>query len=324
MNIIGILMALTLRLAYISLPLYMLKLMSDRSPITRYYFRLGVYISAMGLCSIWGVIVSIAMTLMGKRYDINFIVSRTFYKVISKVMGITCTVDGEHHLDTRPAVLVGNHQSMLDIVFLGRIFPRRTSVMAKKELQWTPLLGQYMLLSGAVFVDRGSNKNAVAALAAAGADMKTRGISLWMFPEGTRHSSKESDLLPFKKGAFHLAVQAGVPIVPVVCENYWELYHSGVFEPGNFKIKVLPPIPTDRLTTADIPDLITRTRDAMLVALREISGDSIGSDVGSTPVASAIELPETPTASLPNESKDVSGGETEVSEDEGVLVDRPL
>jgi lysophosphatidate acyltransferase len=120
MNIIGILMALTLRLAYISLPLYLLKLMSDRSPITRYYFRLGVYVSAMGLCSIWGVIVSIAMTLMGKRQDINFIISRTFYAVISKVMGITCTVDGEHHLDTRPAVLVGNHQSMLDIVFLGR------------------------------------------------------------------------------------------------------------------------------------------------------------------------------------------------------------
>lgn len=57
-----------------------------------------------------------------------------------------------------------------------------------------------------------------------------------MFPEGTRHSARESGMLPFKKGAFHLAVQAGVPIVPVVCQNYWHLYHKGVLEPGKLKI----------------------------------------------------------------------------------------
>jgi len=266
------------------------------------------------------------MTLIGRRFDINYVVARSFYAIISRVIGITYTVEGEHHLDTKPAVLLGNHQSMLDVIFLGRIFPHQASVMAKRELLWAPLLGQYMQLSGAVFVDRRNNKNAVAALAAAGADMKTKGISLWMFPEGTRHSSKESDLLPFKKGAFHLAVQAGVPIIPVVSQNYWPLYHKGVFEPGDLKIKVLPPIPTDMLTTADIPDLIIRTRDAMLVALREISGGPTESrQVGLTTslTESTPQLSE-PTMPKPSENKDGSAGDTEASEDEGVLVDRPL
>ena len=120
MNILGILMTLALRLAYVSLPLYLLKLMSDQSPITRYYFRLGLYVSTVGVCSIWGVATSIVMTLIGRRFDINYVVARTFYAIISRVIGITYTVEGEHHLDTKPAVLLGNHQSMLDVIFLGR------------------------------------------------------------------------------------------------------------------------------------------------------------------------------------------------------------
>jgi lysophosphatidate acyltransferase len=109
--------------------------------------------------------------------------------------------------------------------------------MAKKELQWTPLLGQYMTFSGAVFVDRGNNSRAVQSLRAAGEAIKARGTSLWMFPEGTRSLRPQPDLLPFKKGAFHLAIQAGVPVVPVVCEHYWSLYHSKVFETGVLKIR---------------------------------------------------------------------------------------
>lgn len=109
--------------------------------------------------------------------------------------------------------------------------------MAKKELQWTPLLGQFMTLSGAIFVDRGNNAKAVKSLASAGQTMKARRTSLWVFPEGTRSSKEQSDLLPFKKGAFHLAVQAGVPITPVVCENYWRLYHAGILGQGKLKIR---------------------------------------------------------------------------------------
>ena len=177
--------------------------------------------------------------------------------------------------------------------------------MGKKELQWTPLLGQFMTLSGAIFVDRGNNARAVQSLRAAGEAMKARETSLWMFPEGTRSMRAQPDLLPFKKGAFHLAVQAGVPIVPVVCENYWRLYRKGVFESGVLKIKgagssipplmlnlltsyvhsmiVLPPISTADLTTDDVPALAARVRELMLAALREISTPAPSVPAASTP-----------------------------------------
>lgn len=127
------------------------------------------------------------------------------------------------------------------------MFPKRTSIMAKKSLQWTPLLGQWMSLSGAVFIDRGNNAQAIRSLSAAGETIKARHTSLWMFPEGTRSMREHNDLLPFKKGAFHVAVEAGIPIVPVICENYWKLYRKGVFESGTIKIKGMWCRPASRM-----------------------------------------------------------------------------
>ena len=93
------------------------------------------------------------------------------------------------------------------------------------------------MASGAVFIDRGNNTTAVESLKAAGDFMKKHVTCLWLFPEGTRSMRRHHDLLPFKKGAFHAAVQAGVPVTPVVCENYWRLYHKGHLESGVLKIR---------------------------------------------------------------------------------------
>ncbi|PIL37422.1 hypothetical protein GSI_01116 [Ganoderma sinense ZZ0214-1] len=258
-------------LVYVSLPVFALKTFADSNPFARYYVRIGLYLSTLGVCSIWGVICSITMGIAGRRFDVFYVIARSFYFLASRVIGIRLIVEGEEHLDTRPAVLVGNHQSMLDILYLGRIFPRRASIMAKKELQWSPFLGQFMTLAGAVFVDRGNNARAVRSLTAAGEIMKQRKSSLWLFPEGTRSMRPYPDMLPFKKGAFHTAVQAQVPIVPVICENYWRLYRKGVFENGTLRVKVLPPVPTEGLTAADVPDLAIRVHDMMVESLREIS-----------------------------------------------------
>jgi len=121
--------------------------------------------------------------------------------------------------------------------------------MAKKELKWMPLLGQFMTLSNAVFVNRSKRQDAVAVFAKVAQTMKEKSVcflslslsspkllladsqslkklSLFIFPEGTRSASPTPSLLPFKKGAFHLAVQAQLPIVPIVCENYSGIYSS--------------------------------------------------------------------------------------------------
>jgi len=147
-------------------------------------------------------------------------------------------------------------------------------------------------------------------------------ISLWIFPEGTRYLSEEPDLLHFKKGAFYLAVQgmplcyslitlliyltAGVPVVPVICQDYYHLFNGKTrFRRGNLRIKgihtpslfassimtlaVLPPIPTTGLTAADVPALMEKTRGMMLQTLRELS---------SLPTAAPLHAVSSPTPLL--------------------------
>jgi lysophosphatidate acyltransferase len=94
-----------------------------------------------------------------------------------------------------------------------------------------------MVIAGTVFVDRGNSLLAIQALKSAGQMMASLGLRLMMFPEGTRHSTDTPDLLLFKKGGFHLAIQTGTPIIPIVAENYWWLYHKNVFESGKMKVR---------------------------------------------------------------------------------------
>jgi lysophosphatidate acyltransferase len=96
-----------------------------------------------------------------------------------------------------------------------------------------------MTLSGSVFIDRTNSNDARAAMAGAANEITRKRQSVYMFPEGTRSYSKEPMLLPFKKGAFHLAVQAGVPIVPVIAANYSDvLYVKGwTFKSGTIPVK---------------------------------------------------------------------------------------
>ncbi|KIK64758.1 hypothetical protein GYMLUDRAFT_39718 [Collybiopsis luxurians FD-317 M1] len=257
-------------LAYISLPVLFIRTVSSSSPRGQYYVRRGLYLSCMTAIATWGVAVAATLSLTGHRYDVNWVIARAFYALAGSVLDINIEVEGEEHLRTKPAVLLSNHQSMLDILFVGRLMPKRTSIMAKKSLQFTPL-GPFMIMSGAVFIDRGNNARAVRSLDAAGQLMKDREISLWMYPEGTRHLSEQPSMLPFKKGAFHLAVQAGIPIVPMVTENYWRVYRDGWFGKGVIRVRVLPPISTQGMTPDDVPELTKRVRDLMMDALRDIS-----------------------------------------------------
>ncbi|KAL0950055.1 hypothetical protein HGRIS_010062 [Hohenbuehelia grisea] len=257
-------------LAYLSLPALLLRMLGARSPTVRYYTRVGLYLGAISVVATTSIVVAIGMSVVGQRHNINYVTARMFYYLAGTLLDIDFDVEGEEHLQTRPAVLMGNHQSMLDVLALGRVFPKHGSIVAKKELRLTPV-GPFMAMSRSIWLDRGNNARAVRSLEAAGETMQREKISLWIFPEGTRHLSKTPDMLPLKKGGFHLAIQAGIPITPVVTESYWHLYRKGAFESGKLKIRVLPPIPTTGLTAADVPALATRVRDQMLAALREIS-----------------------------------------------------
>jgi lysophosphatidate acyltransferase len=208
-------------LAYVSVPYLILKYATDTNPTARYYFRVVVYYSALGFCSVWGMIVAAGMSLAGHRFDINWVVARSFYTLAGKLLDIKFVVEGEEHLDTKPAVLVGNHQSGLDILFLGRYVPfpialpspshvkliRRHSFPFladspnRRVIQDFPeacvyhgqegagvgsVVGRISLASGAVFVDRRNNTAAVESLKAAGDFMKKNTQPLVVIPR--RHT----------------------------------------------------------------------------------------------------------------------------------------
>lgn len=257
-------------LAYISLPIILLRSIAASSPIGRYYVRFALYIGTLVSVASCSIVAAAGMFVIGRRFDVNYIVARTFYAITKRTFALQIEVEGEEHLSTRPAVLMANHQSILDVVVVGRLMPKQSSIMAKKSLQYSPL-GPFMTMAGAIFIDRGNNAQAIRSLEAAGETMKNEKVSIWMFPEGTRHMSEAPDMLPLKKGGFHLAINAGIPIIPIVTENYWRIYRRGVFDEGTIKVRVLPPISTVGLTPADVGSLTTRVRDQMLEALREIS-----------------------------------------------------
>lgn len=138
-----------------------------------------------------------------------------------------------------PAVYVVNHQSTMDVMVMGAMYPSNCVSLAKKSLKYVPLLGQYMTLIGTIFVDRSNPQKAISTLQQASETLKSKNLSVLVFPEGTRARLNETTMLEFKKGAFHIAVGGELPIVPVVISRYGDLYDSKKkkFEGGEVVIK---------------------------------------------------------------------------------------
>ncbi|KAG2013249.1 1-acylglycerol-3-phosphate O-acyltransferase [Coprinopsis cinerea AmutBmut pab1-1] len=297
-------------LAYMSVPIFLLKSLAQASPLARYYLRSVAYAGTMATVASCSIFIAATFNILGKKHDVNHWVARFFYETASRALNVRVEVEGEEYLSSRPSVMMANHQSFLDILILGRLFPKQASIVSKKSLQFSPL-GPFMTMSGAVFIDRGNNSRAVKSLNDAGNLIKKLKISIWMFPEGTRHLSEKNEMLPLKKGGFHLAINAGIPIVPIVAENYHHLYHKGFFGEGVIKVKVLPPIPTVGLTAADASSLAVRVHEVMEGALREISRPDSNEKDRKQPQTIAApseqEKASPPSVSPETPSSDISG-----------------
>jgi len=163
------------------------------------------------LCSAFGLV---AVLLLGRRMDHVYRFARTFCGGVARMMGWKIRVDHDRLDAWKPCVFVGNHQSIMDVLVLGSVVPRRTVAVGKRELTKIPLFGWFFVRSGNLVIDRGNSEAARKMLAAAGRRLKDEGLSVWFMPEGHRNAGPE--LLPFKTGAFRLAAAAGVPVVPVV------------------------------------------------------------------------------------------------------------
>ncbi|KAI4143171.1 MAG: hypothetical protein L6R39_004685, partial [Caloplaca ligustica] len=174
---------------------------------------LAAYASLL-LCATYGVLVSLLLRPLGKHRLAQHLTARAFNFLMALTTNVRFViVSGESYLSaSRPCVIVGNHQSELDVLLLARIFPPYCSVTAKASLRRIPVLGWFMALSGTVFIDRGNSTSARAAFSGAVQEMLEHRQSVFIFPEGTRSYARGPELGMFKKGAFHLAVQAQVDV----------------------------------------------------------------------------------------------------------------
>jgi HAD superfamily hydrolase (TIGR01490 family) len=189
----------------------------------------------------------------------------------SALAGVRLHVRGAEHLATRPAVFLFNHQSRLDVIILAKLLRGGFTGVAKRELANSPGFGLMFRLADVAFVDRANAAQAHRALEPAVRKLRD-GISLVIAPEGTRSATPA--LGPFKKGAFHVAMQAGVPIVPIVIRNAGELMWRGAstIRAGTVQVTVLPPIPTVGWTVQELDKHVQEVREQYLATLTDWSG----------------------------------------------------
>ena len=174
-----------------------------------------------------------------------------------RLSGARVEVRGREHLDPKESyVFVINHRSYLDTATAFCYLGRRIGLLAKKELLKVPILGYGMGYVNIMAIDRSNRARAIETVQAATERLRS-GVSFAVFAEGTR--ARPGQFLPFKKGAFYMAMEAGVPIVPVAMKNTDVLMGkgTGVARSGTIEMVILEPIPTEGLSTdEDVEQLI--------------------------------------------------------------------
>jgi putative phosphoserine phosphatase/1-acylglycerol-3-phosphate O-acyltransferase len=199
---------------------------------------------------------------------------------------VSVSSGGEHLWSSRPCVFVFNHQSKLDPIILMKLLRGGFTGVAKKEAANVPGFGQFFRLAGVAFIDRGDTTQAKRALKPAVAKVRDEGLSLVLSPEGTR--SPTPRLGPFKKGAFHIAMQAGVPMVPIVMRNVGEVMWRGsqTLHAGTVEVAVLAPLDTAEWSAATIDEHVAHVRGLFLDTLAAWPGESRPTLRDAPPVAS--------------------------------------
>lgn len=193
-------------------------------------------------------------------------------RMIQRLLGISVEVEGQVPLDPeQPYVFVANHQNTLDIFTLAGYLPCPFGFVAKAELASMPILGRTIRQSASMYIDRSEPRKSLESIQEAGRRIR-EGTSVLIFAEGARAYS--SYLGPFKKGAFILAVEAGVPLVPVTLVNAYQFMDERHYaaRPGTIRLIVGDPIPMADKRRRDIPELmdtVKATMEQALVAHRE-------------------------------------------------------
>jgi 1-acyl-sn-glycerol-3-phosphate acyltransferase len=197
--------------------------------------------------------------LLAPRSNFGYRVGRLWSQVCLAAAGIRPTFTGlDHAAGTAPRLFLANHLSIVDIWVMAVCLPETTRFVAKRSLFLIPILGQAMWAAGFIPIDRGDRTQAIRSLGRAAARIRA-GASVILFPEGTR--SRNGKLAPFKKGAFHLALETRVPIVPIAISGSGSVVkpRSIVIRPGRVHVTLFPPVDPETFGD-DVVALMNRVR----------------------------------------------------------------
>jgi 1-acyl-sn-glycerol-3-phosphate acyltransferase len=232
-------------------------------------FRALLNTALIALATILGSVAALVSRLFDSSGDSVLRLARWWSRSICRLSGVRIEVRGHTELDPqRSYVFMANHLSTVDIWALFVALPIPVRMIAKKQLGSIPLFGWAMRAGRFIFIDRQNTASARRSIERAKERIRS-GASVLLFPEGTR--SRDGALMAFKKGGFHLAIDAGVPIVPVALRGTRELMPRGslLLRPGNVSVTIGAPIPTESLSADDRNVLLEHVRDTIAGMLRD-------------------------------------------------------
>ena len=191
--------------------------------------------------------------------------ARAWSRAILSLAGVDVRVEGAEHLDSAGAfIIIANHESWFDVWALAGWLPLDVRFVGKKELMWIPIFGRAWRVCGHISIDRADRDSAIESMARAGRQIKESGLHLMLFAEGTR--SHDGRLQPFKKGPFILAIEGGVPILPVSIVGSRPIMPKGSFRigRGDIVVNIGEPISVTGLVHSDRDRLRETVRDAVV------------------------------------------------------------
>lgn len=198
----------------------------------------------------------------------NVAVVSHWYGWASWIFGIKVEVRKYQGADIgQRCVYIANHQNNLDLFTISNAVEPRTVTIGKKSLRYVPFFGQLYWLSGNILIDRQNKSRALGTMLGAAERIGKDDISVWMFPEGTRSYGR--GLLPFKMGAFHIALEARVPVVPVCMSSTHGQFKLNRWNNGKVIVQLLAPqaLPTDQRTIRDFAQNIHQQMQAQIALL---------------------------------------------------------
>jgi len=201
--------------------------------------------------------------LLDRSHKAYFILTKIFSAPVLWISGIKVKITGKENVVPKtPYVFVSNHLSLFDIPVLQRYVPNDFSFIFKKEIVKVPIFGWQMYLGPAIVIDRQNPEKAMKSIEKAKKMLVQRKISVLLFPEGTR--SKTGEMLPFKRGAFHIAAQVGFAIIPITISGTQNLFQKKPLKinSGVVKLEFGKPINADNITSRkEELELMTKVRD---------------------------------------------------------------